>query len=336
MQVSILIPCYNAERWIGAAIRSALEQAYPHKEVIVVDDGSTDGSLDVIRAFGSSIRWETGPNRGGNAARNRLLELSSGAWLQYLDADDYLRPDKITRQLADGGFESADVLYSPVIEEFWMDDVCLRQQTVAIPAPRDPWALLARWLLPQTGACLWRKSTVQAVGGWAPDQRCCQEHELYFRLLCHGAVFHYADTPDAVYRIWSQQTVCRRNPLETHLRRLDVIRRLETFLRARGELSDPRRAAIAHSRWEAARVLYELDPAAAIAIAREADRQCPGFRLPVADSFPWAYRTMHRVVGFAASERVAQLARRWRGLHALRKLRWTSPPFVGAPAKVTE
>ena len=88
IKVSILIPCYNAEKWIAQCIESALNQTYANKEVIVVDDGSTDGSLDIIKNFGDKIRWETSPNRGGNAARNRLLELSSGEWLQSLDADD--------------------------------------------------------------------------------------------------------------------------------------------------------------------------------------------------------------------------------------------------------
>src|SRR5438128_899411 len=97
--VSILIPCYNAERWIGEAISSALAQTWSEKEIIVVDDGSTDGSLQQIRKFDGLVRWETGPNRGGNAARNRLLELAKGEWLQYLDADDYLLPDKIAKQM---------------------------------------------------------------------------------------------------------------------------------------------------------------------------------------------------------------------------------------------
>ena len=70
--VSILIPCYNAERWIAAAIESALEQTWPRKEVIVVDDGSTDHSLSIIKRYGEEIRWETGPNGGGNVARNRF------------------------------------------------------------------------------------------------------------------------------------------------------------------------------------------------------------------------------------------------------------------------
>jgi glycosyltransferase involved in cell wall biosynthesis len=97
--VSILIPCYNAERWVGEAIESALAQTWPEKEVLVIDDGSTDRSLEVIQRYRGRIRWETGPNRGSNTARNRLLELSAGEWLQYLDADDYLRPNKVQVQL---------------------------------------------------------------------------------------------------------------------------------------------------------------------------------------------------------------------------------------------
>ncbi len=72
--VSIVIPCFNAEGTVGEAIQSALDQDYPNREVIVIDDGSTDKSVDVIRTFGDSIRWETGPNRGGNVARNRGLD----------------------------------------------------------------------------------------------------------------------------------------------------------------------------------------------------------------------------------------------------------------------
>ena len=69
--VSILIPCYNAENWISQAIESALTQTYTNQEVIVIDDGSTDNSLAQIKSFGDKIFWETRPNQGGNAASNR-------------------------------------------------------------------------------------------------------------------------------------------------------------------------------------------------------------------------------------------------------------------------
>ena len=113
--VSILIPCYNSKRYVGQCINSALYQTYPNVEVIVVDDGSTDGSKRIIKSYGSRIRAEFCPNRGANSARNRLLQLSGGTWLQYLDADDYLLPDKVKRHMAFVKQNpDIDVVYSPV------------------------------------------------------------------------------------------------------------------------------------------------------------------------------------------------------------------------------
>src|SRR3954454_13449861 len=148
MLVSILIPCYNAERWIAQAIESGLRQTWPDKELIVVDDGSTDRSLDIIRQFDGRIRWETGPNRGGNAARNRLLELARGDWLQYLDSDDYLLPQKIDAQstfIANN--PDTDIVYGLITLEYCSEGDP-RQETLSIPEPHDPWILLARWYLP--------------------------------------------------------------------------------------------------------------------------------------------------------------------------------------------
>src|SRR5262249_34245495 len=117
--ISILIPCYNAEQWIGQSIRSALDQDYPNKEVIVLDDGSTDGSREVIAAFGDAVEFHPGQHTGANATRNRLTALAHGEWLQYLDADDYLLPGKLTAQI-DRLTEKKgepDVIYGPLVYE---------------------------------------------------------------------------------------------------------------------------------------------------------------------------------------------------------------------------
>lgn len=103
--VSILIPAYNAERWIAESIRSAVAQTWQRKEIIVVDDGSTDGTAAVARGFASAgIQvLSAGENRGVAAARNLAFERCRGDYIQIMDADDILAPDKIERQLATVG-----------------------------------------------------------------------------------------------------------------------------------------------------------------------------------------------------------------------------------------
>src|SRR5258705_322592 len=126
--VSILIPCYNAERWIAQAIESALSQTWAAKEIIVVDDGSTDRSLQIIQGFEGRIRWETGPNAGGGSTRNRLLELAKGEWLQYLDADDCLLESKVAQQMeAVARLPALDLIFGPATLEHWTPQAARRE-----------------------------------------------------------------------------------------------------------------------------------------------------------------------------------------------------------------
>src|SRR5436190_6918172 len=91
-------------------------------------------------------------------------------------------------------------------------DTGIEQGTSRLPEPHDPWALLARWDLGQTGALLWRKKAIEKAGGWKPDQPCCQEHELYLRLLKAGTRFSYCPHVGTVYRQWKNGSVCTKNP----------------------------------------------------------------------------------------------------------------------------
>ncbi|MBV9106119.1 MAG: glycosyltransferase family 2 protein [Verrucomicrobia bacterium] len=98
--VSILIPAYNAEDWIAETIESALGQTWKRKEIIVVDDGSTDQTLAIARRFASrDVSVVTQSNQGASAARNNALSISQGDYIQWLDADDLLARDKIEQQI---------------------------------------------------------------------------------------------------------------------------------------------------------------------------------------------------------------------------------------------
>lgn len=119
--VSILIPAYNAERWIGETIQSALNQTWPRKELIVIDDGSTDDTFAIARQFGKyNIKIIRQDNTGACTTRNILFSLAQGDYIQWLDADDILAPDKIEKQMKwrEGGGAS-DVLLTSACASFF-------------------------------------------------------------------------------------------------------------------------------------------------------------------------------------------------------------------------
>ena len=97
--VSAIIPNFNYARFVCEAVESALAQTYDHLEVIVVDDGSSDDSLQVLKQFGDRIRVIAQPNAGVAASRNNGAAASSGEFVAFLDADDLWAPDKIAAQV---------------------------------------------------------------------------------------------------------------------------------------------------------------------------------------------------------------------------------------------
>lgn len=100
LSVSVVIPMYNHERYVVEAVRSALDQTHPPREVIVVDDGSTDGSATALDAFGDDVTLLSQRNTGVSGARNAGVAASSGDVLAFLDADDRWHPRKLERQTA--------------------------------------------------------------------------------------------------------------------------------------------------------------------------------------------------------------------------------------------
>ncbi|MBD2182999.1 glycosyltransferase family A protein [Aerosakkonema funiforme] len=98
--VSVIIPVYNCEKYLAEAIESVLAQTYQPLEIIVIDDGSTDGSAEVAKRFGTTVQYCFQANSGTAAARNRGIELAKGDFFAFLDADDLWIEDKLTNQMA--------------------------------------------------------------------------------------------------------------------------------------------------------------------------------------------------------------------------------------------
>ena len=117
-RLAVVLPCYNSEAWLARSIGSVLAQDYPDLQVIAVDDGSTDGTLAALRAFGDAITVETGPNRGACHARNRGLAIAVEQGVEYvvfLDSDDQFE-GPILRHAATVAVETgADLVVSGII-----------------------------------------------------------------------------------------------------------------------------------------------------------------------------------------------------------------------------
>src|SRR5688572_25029067 len=110
--ISVVVPCFNRAYCLGKAIESALAQHTTPREVIIVDDGSTDGSAAVAGNYGEQVRVIRTTNRGPAAARNIGLQQAQGMWVAFLDSDDVWHPEKLTLQLeALDAYPDAEVIF---------------------------------------------------------------------------------------------------------------------------------------------------------------------------------------------------------------------------------
>ena len=208
--VSIITPCHNNAEFIGSAIASSLNQTYTNLEVIVIDDGSTDNSVEIIRSFDDSrLRWQSQPNQGAPIARNRGLELAQGSLIKFLDADDLLLADCIERQVnqtQELPKEKKAIVYG--------DAIWINQEGNPIasypPRPRNPDEDAVAHILnnsPLTSCPLHRREYLEAINGFDPTLPRAQEHDLHLRLVLSGVEFVYY--PGEVYKYREHQDVNR-------------------------------------------------------------------------------------------------------------------------------
>jgi glycosyltransferase involved in cell wall biosynthesis len=268
--VSVIIPCYNAVLWLQEAIESCLNQTYPNVEIIVVDDGSTDGSLEVMRRYLPRIRIETGPNRGGNSARNRGFSLSIGEYIQYLDADDYLEVDKIATQVRFLEETKADVVYGDFRYRRHLTDVSfsyLSKVEVSGDQRNILASLLAFWgAQVNGGAVLYKRQVIDQVGGWDETLRAAQDTDFLTSVALSGAKIRYQPGCYFIYRKYGGVTVSTSS-LSRWLEAMCISRmKSEVALIRTGRLTEEYKSALAVGYFETARACYSFDPQASFAV----------------------------------------------------------------------
>jgi glycosyltransferase involved in cell wall biosynthesis len=205
--VSILIPAYNAEKTVAETIQSAIDQTWPLKEILVVDDGSKDRTAEVARGFESkNVLVVTTENAGAATARNKLLKLSQGDYIQWLDADDLLAPDKIHRQLsAAQRDENRRILLSSPWAPFYYRTRSARfiQNSLCQDLTPFEWLLrkMSENLHMQTATWLTSRELTEAVGPWDTRLLSDDDGEYFCRALLASQGTRFVEGPGVFYRM---------------------------------------------------------------------------------------------------------------------------------------
>lgn len=261
-RVSIVIPCFNAEVTVGETIDSALGQTWGDIEVIVIDDGSKDRSAEVLHGFGSRISAEFGPNRGASAARNRGTALATGAYIQYLDADDLLVADAVARRVEALDAAGADVAYGDWQRfETGADGSRQLGETVARrieDTDADPEIACATSFWAPPAALLYARRIVEAIGGWNERLPVIQDARFLFDAARQGARFVHVPGVSALYR--HAGTSLSRGNLPGFM--LDVYRNateIQSLWEADGPLTPARKNTLAGIFDMTARTFFQLD-----------------------------------------------------------------------------
>ncbi len=158
----MIVPVFNGERYLAEALRSVRSQSYSELELIVVDDGSTDSTPDILRAMGDRLHCVRRPHRGLAAALNQGVELARGAFLSFLDADDLWIPGKLALQVA--AFErepQLDLVFAHV-RQFHSPELTAAERA-AIVCPERPMRGIS------TGTLLIRRDAFDRVGPFDTD-----------------------------------------------------------------------------------------------------------------------------------------------------------------------
>jgi glycosyltransferase involved in cell wall biosynthesis len=204
--VSILIPAYNSEKCIAETLHSAIRQSWPNKEIIVVDDGSKDKTAEIAQGFKRhGVRVVTQNNHGAATARNNAFRLSKGEYIQWLDADDLLSPDKIEKQMClVQQIRNYRVLMSCGWGRF------LYRYHRADFVPTSLWTDLApaEWLLRkmsqnlhmQTATWLVSRELTEAAGPWDVTQTADDDGEYFCRVLLKSDGVRFVPESRVYYR----------------------------------------------------------------------------------------------------------------------------------------
>ena len=313
--VSILIPAYNAEPWIADTIKTALAQTWPRTEIIVVDDGSRDQTLSIARQFASkNISVVTQENQGAAAARNCALALSQGEFIQWLDADDLLSPDKVAKQMA----AVQECRYKRQLFSSGWGYFYYRLDRANF-TPTSLWCDLSpvEWLIRKMGQNLhmppatWlvSRELTQAAGPWDTRLSLDDDGEYFCRVILASDAIRFVPDAKVFYRASSSDSLSSIDESEKKLisqflsmqLHVSYVRSLEESERVRAACLNYLQTRFIRFYPERVALVKQLEQLAAIL----------GGRLEV-PQLSWKYSWMRKVFGWTVTKRIRQYYNRWK------------------------
>jgi glycosyltransferase involved in cell wall biosynthesis len=196
MNAAIIIPAYNAAKFIAEAIESALAQTRRASQIIVVDDGSTDNTATEVNKFGDAVMLLQQKNAGVSAARNNGSSQTTAEWLLFLDADDRLRPDALARLLAHANETTLGAIYGLSVD---FDELNVKHEhgndTMQGPPPAGTKCAFWKAPIATPGAVIVRREVLERVGGWNPRFNTTADRDLWCRI---GTVAEFGFVPEVI------------------------------------------------------------------------------------------------------------------------------------------
>ena len=221
--VSVVIPNYNRSQLVTETIANMLNQSLPPHEVIVVDDGSTDNSVQAIRSFGSRVTLIQQENHGPGAARNAGLAIATGEYIQFMDSDDLTSLNKIELQAQALEKTNADMAYSPWAKVYIEQQHTIQFQDHVLQKKPLPNSLsILEWFLSGWSivlqACLFRRSFLMKTDPFSPDLLGFEDTEYMVRLFAVSPKVTFVPECLTLYRLHNEQKLTESGT--SQLRRL--------------------------------------------------------------------------------------------------------------------
>lgn len=307
ISISVIIPTYNVAEYIEEGLQSVLDQTYPCFEIICVDDGSTDKTVEIIKKIQERhpqkiFLFQNDQNRGATYSRNKGLAIAKGDYIQFFDADDLLLAHKFETQVK--AIEQAETPPDILVNAYYRRALN-GEETLCLYLEQDIWCAAMETALGITSSNLYKRESVLSVKGWNEGLKSSQEYELMFRMLVKGGTVKFDSTVVCIIRERESGSISKSNPGEKWLRYINVRIRIYNYLKDNNMLTEKRRQRFINVMFYSIRILYKYNKEEAVKLHRKYITSKKPLKPDTITT--QRYLSFYKIFGFKAAELLSKL-----------------------------